>query len=54
MLPLELDETLAAIADLKQALIAKEEVTELFGQLRGAGLAATPETIEQGFGDKLF
>ncbi|MDO9023687.1 RhuM family protein, partial [Zwartia sp.] len=54
MLPLELDEALEAIADLKQALIKKKEATELFGQLRGAGLASALGTIEQGFGNELF
>lgn len=54
MQPLELDCALAAIADLKQALIAKGEATELFGQLRGDGLASALATIEQGFGDELF
>ena len=38
----------------KKALIAKGEATELFGQLRGEGLASALATIEQGFGDELF
>lgn len=54
MQPLDLDAALEAIADLKQALIAKGEATELFGQLRGDGLASALATIEQGFGDELF
>ncbi len=54
MRPLEWDAVLAAIADLKKALIAKGEATELFGQLRGEGLASAIATIEQGFGDELF
>lgn len=54
MRPLDLDEVLAAIAQLKAELIAKNEATELFGQLRGDGLASAIATIEQGFGDKLF
>lgn len=54
MLPLEFEEALAAIADLKQVLVAKGEATELFGQLRGDGLASALGTIEQGFGDELF
>lgn len=54
MQPLELDEALDAIGELKQALIAKSEATELFGQLRGDGLASALATIEQGFGDELF
>jgi prophage maintenance system killer protein len=51
---LHLDEVLAAIAQLKTELIAKGEATELFGQLRGEGLASALATIEQGFGDELF
>jgi len=51
---LELDEVLAAIGQLKRELIAKGESTELFGQLRGDGLASSIATIEQGIGDELF
>ena len=54
MRALGLDESLAAIAALKRTLIAKGEATELFGQLRGDGLASALATIEQGFGDELF
>jgi len=54
MQPLELDEALNAIGELKQTLMAKGEATELFGQLRGDGLASALATIEQGFGDELF
>ena len=54
MQPLALDDVLAAIAALKQTLIAKGEATELFGTLRGDGLASALATIEQGFGDELF
>ena len=54
MRSLKLDEVLSAIAQLKVELIAKGEATELFGQLRGAGLASSIATIEQGFGDELF
>ncbi|KAA6186871.1 hypothetical protein F2Q65_02945 [Thiohalocapsa marina] len=54
MQPLALDDVLAAIAALKQTLIAKGEATELFGKLRGDGLASALATIEQGFGDELF
>jgi prophage maintenance system killer protein len=54
MCALQLDEVLAAIAQLKAKLIAKGEATELFGQLRGDGLASAIATIEQGFGDELF
>ena len=54
MRPLRLDAVLAAIAQLKAELIAKGEATELFGQVRGDGLASAIATIEQGFGDELF
>lgn len=54
MRALDLDSTLAAIANLKQTLIEKGEATELFGQLRGNGLASALATIEQGFADTLF
>ena len=38
-----------------QQLVNPEgEATELFGQLRGNGLASALATIEQGFGDELF
>lgn len=51
---IELQDALTAIAQLKQALIAKGEATALFGQVRGEGLASALATIEQGFGDELF
>jgi len=54
MRSLNLDEVLAAIAQLKAELIAKGEATALFGQLRGEGLASAIATIEQGFGEELF
>jgi prophage maintenance system killer protein len=54
MRALALDDVLAAIAQLKATLIAKSEATELFGQLRGEGLASAIATIEQGFGDEWF
>lgn len=54
MQPLGLEEALQAIGELKQTLIGKGEATELFGQLRGDGLASALATIEQGFGDELF
>ena len=54
MRALTLDDVLAAIAQLKAALMAKGEATELFGQLRGEGLASAIATIEQGFGDDWF
>ena len=54
MRSLNLSEVLVAIAQLKAELIAKGEATELFGQLRGNGLASSIATIEQGFGDELF
>ena len=54
MQALHLEDALAAINQLKQELIEKGEATELFGQLRGEGLASAIATIEQGFGDELF
>lgn len=54
MQAIELQDALTAIAQLKQALIAKGEATALFGQVRGEGLASALATIEQGFGDELF
>lgn len=54
MRALALDEVLTAIAQLKTELLAKGEATELFGQLRGDGVASAIATIEQGFGDQLF
>jgi len=54
MRPLELEEALTAIGELKQNLVAKGEATALFGQLRGDGLASALATIEQGFGEDLF
>lgn len=54
MRPLLLSDALAAIAELKQTLIDKGEATELFGLVRGDGLASALATIEQGFGDELF
>lgn len=35
-------------------MINKSEATELFGLVRGDGLASALATIEQGFGDELF
>jgi len=54
MRSLALDDVLAAIGQLKAELIAKDEATELFGQVRGNGLASSLATIEQGFGGELF
>jgi len=54
MRSLPLQEALKGIARLKAALVAKGEATELFGQLRGDGLASALATIDQGFGDELF
>lgn len=54
MRALQWDAVLAAIGQLKADLIARGEATELFGQLRGDGLASAIATIEQGFGDELF
>ncbi|HFD32409.1 MAG TPA: Fic/DOC family protein [Gammaproteobacteria bacterium] len=54
MQALVLDDVLIAITELKKELMAKGEATELFGQLRGEGLASAIATIEQGFGEELF
>ncbi|SNS72346.1 virulence protein RhuM/Fic/DOC family protein [Pseudomonas segetis] len=54
MRALALEDVLAAIAQLKATLMAKGEATELFGQLRGEGLASAIATIEQGFANELF
>lgn len=54
MRSLAFGEVLAAISQLKGELIAKGEASELFGQIRGDGLASSIATIEQGFGDDLF
>lgn len=54
MRALAMDDVLAAIAQLKTTLMAKGEATELFGQLRGDGLASAIATIEQGFADEWF
>lgn len=54
MRALHLDDVLAAVAQLKAELVVKGEATELFGQVRGDGLASGITTIEQGFGDELF
>lgn len=54
MRALNLDDVLKAISQLKRELINKGEATELFGQVRGEGLASAIATIEQGFGDDLF
>jgi len=51
---LELNEALVAIGELKQVLMAKGEATELFGQIRGEGLASALAAIEQRWGDELF
>ncbi len=45
MRTLDLDDALAAITQLKAELIAEGEATELFGQLRGDGLASSIATI---------
>ncbi|WP_029408448.1 virulence protein RhuM/Fic/DOC family protein [Thiomicrorhabdus sp. Milos-T2] len=54
MLAIQLHDALKAIETLKLELISKGEATELFGKLRGNGLASALATIEQGFGDELF
>ena len=52
MQPLDIEAVLSAMSELKQALIAKGEATELFAQLRGNGLHSAIAQIEQGFSDK--
>lgn len=54
MQALDINRVLAAIEQLKKALMNKGEASELFGQVRGDGLASAIATIEQGFGDELF
>jgi hypothetical protein len=54
MRALNLGDALTAIGQLKRELINKGEATELFGQVRGEGLASAIATIEQGFGDDFF
>ena len=54
MQPMSLDNVLVALTDLKKALIAKGEATELFGRVRGDGLASAIASIEQGFGEELL
>lgn len=54
MRALILDDVLNAIMKLKVDLMEKCEATDLFGQLRGNGLASSIATIEQGFGDTFF
>ena len=54
MQSLVLDETLAAIDQLKRELISKGEATNLFAQLRNDGLASALATIEQGFAGDWF
>ncbi len=54
MQTLDLEDVLHAVRSLKRELMNKGEATELFGQLRGDGLASAVETIEQGFDNELF
>ncbi len=54
MVALNFADALTAMGELKRQLMAKGEATELFGQLRGDGLASAIATIEQGFGDEFF
>lgn len=54
MQALDISRVLAAIEQLKKALMSKGEASELFGQVRGEGLASAIATIEQGFGDEFF
>jgi len=51
---LSMDVAVAAIAELKTQLQAKNEASELFGQRRGEGLASCLASIEQGFGEILL
>jgi len=54
MRSLSMDVALAAMTELKVQLQAKGEASELFGQMRGDGLASCLASIEQGFGDTLL
>ncbi len=54
MRPLNFEEALKAIVQLKQELVRKGEASELFGQRRGGGLASAIATIEHGFGEEFF
>lgn len=54
MKALALNEVLVATSQLKRELMTKGEATELFGQLRGNGLASAIATIEQSFGGELL
>jgi len=54
MKALDLQDATNAIQSLRQTLIKKGEATNLFGQVRGNGLASALATIEQGFADELF
>lgn len=54
LLSIDIKDALNAIEALRAELIAKGEATALFGQIRGQGLVSALQTIEQGFGDKLF
>lgn len=54
MMALELDKVLSALGQFKTHLIAQGEASELFGHLRGDGLASALAAIEQGFGEELF
>jgi len=54
MFPICFSDAVDAIQTLKNQLITKGEATELFGKMRGNGLASALEQIEQGFGDELF
>ncbi|ALG68830.1 virulence protein RhuM/Fic/DOC family protein [Beggiatoa leptomitoformis] len=54
MASISFQEALEAIDLFKENLIAKDEATPFFGQLRNQGLESALATIEQGFGDDLF
>ena len=51
---MSLDNVLAAIEDLKKALITQGEAAELFGKLRGDCLASAIAGTERDFGEALF
>ncbi|UJF24069.1 virulence RhuM family protein [Suttonella sp. R2A3] len=54
MCAISYNDALAAIAKLKKDLMAKGEASELFGHVRGDGLASAMASIEQGFAGELF
>lgn len=54
MAELKLDEVMTAISELKTILIKKGEASDLFGQIRGDGLASALGSIEQSFGGQVL